>query len=113
MADRETREFTTPGGHIAVLKTYVTGREANELKSVLYGALKMSMGDAQSGNVQVGEVSGGFLLDQERKAMSLVLVSFDGTAENALERLLDLPQAEYDAVKAEVDKITNPTNPAN
>lgn len=111
MADRETREFTTPGGHTAVLKTYLTGREANELKSVLYGALKMSMGDAQSGNAHMGAISGDFLLEQERKAVSLVLASFDGSAENPLERLLDLPQTEYDAVKAEVDKITNPTNP--
>jgi len=113
MTERETKTITTPGGHSVVLKAYLTGREANELKSVMFSALKMNMEDAQSGKVNIGDVPGTFLVDQEQKAMSLLLVSFDGSAENALERLLDLPSAEYDAVKAEVDKITNPTSRGN
>jgi ABC-type uncharacterized transport system YnjBCD permease subunit len=46
MSERETKEFTTPGGHKVVLRTYLTGREAGELKSVMFSALKMNMEDA-------------------------------------------------------------------
>lgn len=111
--ERDTKIITTPAGHTVVLKSYLTGREANELKGVMFSALKMNIEDAQSGKINIGDVSGSFLVDQEQKAMSLVLVSLDGSADNALERLLDLPSSEYDAVKAEVDKITNPTSREN
>jgi hypothetical protein len=109
--ERETTTIMTPGGHAVVLKAYLTGREANELKAVMFSALKMNMEDAQSGKVNIGDVPGTFLVEQEQKAMSLLLVSLDGSTDNTLERLLDLPSTEYDAVKAEVDKITNPTTP--
>src|SRR3977135_3458364 len=109
MAERETKTIQTPGGHTIVLRTYLTGREANELKAVMYGAFKMNMDDAQSGKVGMEKVSGEFMIEQEKKAIGLLLVSLDGNTENALDCLLDLPQAEYDAVKQEVEKITNPT----
>jgi hypothetical protein len=113
MSERETKTFATPAAHSVVFKAYLTGREAQELKSVLFGALKVGIDDAQAGKVNIENMSGDFLLAQERKAMSLVLVSLDGNTENVLEQLLDLPSSEYDAVKAEVDKITNPTKPGN
>ena len=110
MAERETKEVTTPGGHTIVLRTYLTGREANELKAVMYGAFKMNMDDAQSGKVGMEKVSGEFMIEQEQKAIGILLVSLDGTTEDTLNRLLDLPQTDYDAVKEEVEKITNPTS---
>lgn len=109
--EREMKTVTTPGGHSVALKAYLTGRESQELKSVLFSSLKMGLDDAQTGKVNIENVSGEFLLAQEKKAIELLLVSLDGTSDNAIERLLDLPAAEYDAVKAEVDKITNPTKP--
>jgi hypothetical protein len=111
MSERETRELTTPGGHKVVLRTYLTGREANDLKSVMYGALKMNMEDAQSGKVNVSDVPGTFLVEQERKALGFLLVSIDGNSTTPLEALLDLPASEYEAVKTEVDQIQNPTKP--
>lgn len=109
--ERETREFVTPGGHKIVLRTYLTGREATELRSVMYGALKVNMEDAQSGKVNVGDVSGAFLVEQEKKVLRFLVVSVDGVTEEAADKLLDLPSTEYDAVKTEVDKIQNPTTP--
>src|SRR5450631_3106914 len=111
MSERETREFITPAGHKIVLRTYLTGREANELKGVMYAAFKMSMDDAQNGKVGMDKVSGEFMIEQEQKAIGLLLVSLDENTESVLDRLLDLPQADYDAAKEEVEKITNPTTP--
>jgi hypothetical protein len=109
MADRETREFITPGSRKVVLNAYLTGREANELKAVMFSALKMNMEDAQSGKVNVSDVPGSFLVDQERKALGFLLVSIDGQAENVVDKLLDLPSTEYEAVVKEVNAIQNPT----
>jgi hypothetical protein len=110
MADRETREITTPGGHKVVLNAYLTGREANELKAVMFSALKMNMEDAQSGKVNVGDVPGTFLMDQEKKALGFLLVSIDGETQDVVDKLLDFPSTEYDAVIKEVNAIQNPTS---
>jgi hypothetical protein len=40
-----------------------------------------------------------------------MIVSIDDDATAPLDRLLDLPSAEYDAVKKEIDLIQNPTTP--
>ena len=111
MSDRETKEFITPAGHKVALRTYLTGRESNELKSVMFSALKMNMEDAQSGKVNVSDVPGTFLAEQERKALDLLIVSIDGDTATPVDKLLDLPSGEYDAVVAEVNKIQNPTKP--
>jgi hypothetical protein len=111
MPERETREFTTPGGHKVVLRSYLTGREATELKAVMFSALKMNMEDAQSGKVNVSDVPGTFLVEQERKALGFLLVSVDGDTAPPVDKLLDLPSPEYEAVVKEVNAIQNPTTP--
>src|SRR3979490_989452 len=111
MSDRQTTTITTPGGHTVVLNAYLTGREASELKSVMFSALKMNMEDAQSGKVNVSDVPGTFLVEQEHKALGFLVVSVDGSTEAPVDKLLDLPSTEYEAVVKEVNTIQNPTTP--
>ena len=111
MSERATQPFITSGAHTIVLKSYLTGREANQLKALMYGAVKMSMEDAQSGKTKISEVSGAFLAEQEQKALELLVVSFDGSTENPIAKLLDLPSTEYEEVMEQVNKIQNPTTP--
>jgi len=112
MLERETKEITTPAGHRVVLRTYLTGREANELKAVMFSALKMNIEDAQSGKVNVSDVPGTFLIEQEKKALEFLLVSVDDeNTTDPLKKLLDLPSTEYEAVVKEVNMIQNPTTP--
>ena len=111
MSERETKEFITPGGRKIILRTYLTGRESNELKSVMFSALKMNMEDAQSGKVNVSDVPGTFLVEQERKALDILIVSIDGDTASPVDKLLDLPASEYEAVVKEVNAIQNPTKP--
>ena len=94
-----------------VLRTYLTGREATELKSVMYSAVKMNMADAQSGKVNVSNVSGAFMVEQERKALDLLVVSLDDDIASPVDRLLDLPSTELEAVVKECNSIQNPTTP--
>src|SRR5258708_30048084 len=105
MSERETKTITTPGGHTVVLRTYLTGREANELKAVMFSALKMNMEDAQSGKVNVSDVPGTFLVEQETKALGFLVVSVDCDANVPVDKLLDLPATESEAVVTEVNKI--------
>lgn len=108
---RPTKTITTPGGTIAVIKTYLTAREANQLKQVLYADIKMSMTDIGSGKTEVKDLPATVLLDQERKALEMLIVSLNTSAENIAERLLDLPAGEYDAIVAEVNQVTRPDFP--
>jgi|GEM_PF-5499229 len=111
MTDRETRMFITPNSHQILLHTYLTGREAAAIKSVMLSSLKMSMSDLESKKVDMGGFSGTMIEDQERKTLDFLIVSVDGDTDNPVEKFLDLPSAEYDAVLLEIEKIKNPTTP--
>jgi hypothetical protein len=108
---RETKEITTTGGHVVLLNAYLTGREANELKAVLFADLKMSVEDMQSGKVSAADIPASFIVKQEEKAIEMLVVSMDGISDNAAQKVLDLPSAEYDAVVKEINAIRNPTTP--
>ncbi len=109
---RETKECTTPGGHTVVINAYLTGREKSALDGAITAALKMTPPSDPTERTKMSEVSGAFYTEVEQKTMAYMIVSLDGDPDKALDRLLDLPAAEYDFVKKEVDTIVNPTTPA-
>ena len=111
MSERETKEIKTPGGHVVVLRTYLTGREAQELKAIIFSALKVGMDDAQSGKIGVNEVPATFLVEQEKKALGFLVVSVDGETNAAVDKLLEFPSTEYEMVLKEINAIQNPTTP--
>lgn len=104
MENRETRNVKTPGGgKELVLKTYLTARERNELRGVFLGEMKIeTAGDA--GKAEIKDLSGAALEKAERKLIELAVVSFDGSAENILDRLLDSTPDEYDFAVREANK---------
>jgi hypothetical protein len=105
---RETREFDTPGGHKVILRTYLTGKESNELKAIMYADLKIDASDAASGKVSLAEMPAEFMLKQEQKAMEFLVVSVDDNPDGALANLENLPEVDYNAVLSEVQKIRVP-----
>jgi len=111
MADRENTSLTTPAGNTFVLRAYLTGREAAEVKAIMLSSLKMTMSDLESKKVDMGGLSGEVLAQQERKTLEYLLVSVNGETENAVDKLLDLPSTEYDAVLKKIEEIKNPTTP--
>ena len=84
MAERETREFTTPGGHKVVLKTYLIAREFNPIADAK-DDLKNS--------------------EKTLKLAEVGIVTIDGSPENVSERLLDLPLSDYTAVVKELNQL--------
>lgn len=108
MNERETREFVTPAGNKVVLKTYLTGKESNDLKALMYAELKINASDAATGKVSLADMPAGFIIQQEQKAFQFLLVSINDNATDPLATLENLPEAEYNAVLAEVQKIRVP-----
>lgn len=111
MADRDTKEFTTPAGHKVVLRTYLTGKESNDLKAIMYADLKINASDASNGKVGLSDIPAAFMIAQEKKAMEYLIVSVDDNATSPVALLEEMPETEYAAVAAEVQKIRVPLAP--
>lgn len=93
---RETKEIEV-AGHKLVIKTYLTGRESNEVKAVLFKGIEIEAGAGDKPKVPLANI-----LPQELKTLELLVVSFDGIEQNVVEVIQDLPADAYDAVVAKV-----------
>ncbi len=100
--NRETKTIETSKGTKLVLNTYVTGREANVIKTEL---LKKAKINGETGVVDNSGISGDFILEQERKLLEAIVVSINESKEAIVEKLLDLPNGEYQEVVAAVNEI--------
>jgi len=111
MSERESKSIVTPGNHTVVLRTYLTGKESAALKAIMYEDLRINASDASSGKVSLADMPATFLISQENKALEYLLVSVDGETASPFEKLGDLPEVDYNAVLAEVQKIRVPLVP--
>jgi hypothetical protein len=100
--ERKTKTLQTPLGKELVLKEYVTARERNELRSILLGNMKF---DTEGKEIGQAELSGNTLELSERKMIEVIITSYDGSAENIADRLLDSTPEEYDFVVKEAMEI--------
>jgi hypothetical protein len=98
--ERETKKIKTPSGKEVELKTYLTAGERNELRAVFLSGMKLE------GGTQIKEIDGGVVDKAERKLLELAVVSYDGSAERIVERLLNELPEEYDFIVAEANKIS-------
>lgn len=97
-ATRETKEVKI-GEHVAVIKTYLTGREANEARAFLLTGMEVESGSTERPKIPLST-----LIPHERKVLEMLLVSFDASTEAPIEKLEDLPSSEYDLFVAEIKK---------
>lgn len=98
--NRPTKIITTPSGKEAVIKTYLTARERNEIRAVFLCKMKLN-----AASQRVEEVGGEALSDAEYTLIRLAVVSYDGSAENVLDRLLDGTPVDYDFIVKETNSI--------
>lgn len=104
MADRETVEFKTKSGeNTVVLHTYLTRRERRQIKNALFGGKEIAVDGKNdikaSVSMELTDVA-------EDKTFELMVVELNGSKENILERILELPDAEADQIKAKIDELT-------
>ena len=105
MEDRETKNITTPGNHIVVLKTYLTGREVNDIKRALFGAVSVERGE--DGKPVVPHYPLALALDREKKLLEYTVVSIDSATENAADKVQDLVSTDYKFVVGEAEKAVD------
>lgn len=103
MNERETRKIKTPSGREVILKEWITGREAKELRKVFLNAVELS---ASGTEIKSTNIKTSVIEEAENKALEMVVLSLDGDKENLIERLLDLPASDYQFIVAEVNKVT-------
>ena len=101
--ERETKEFTTPGGRKVTVKTYLTAREVNNVLRQIFGSQEVSTQDGAP-QAKLSMVVG---IERNIKLIEAAVVSLDGSADNLAERLQDLPAAEYTAILNEVKALAD------
>jgi hypothetical protein len=104
--ERETKELEI-AGHKLVVKTYATAREVGNIRQVY---LKNTNIDATGDKPTLGNINPANFLDLQQAIVLNILVSLDGSADNLLERCLDLRSDEYDAIVAALDQIVSKKN---
>lgn len=100
---RETKEFTTKGGTVIVHKTYLTGREMNEVQKVLLKNVTVDIKGA-SQSVQGFEASS--ITELNNKTIEMMVVSVNGISDKVIDTILDLPNEEYSEVIEKLNEIT-------
>jgi hypothetical protein len=104
--ERETKTFTTKGGHEIVHKTYVTGRESNEIQKVLLKDVKIEAGMGTKLSPFMSGFSAASITELNNKTIEILVVSVDGKKENVLDIVLDLPNTDYSEVVTALNEIT-------
>jgi hypothetical protein len=114
---KETVEVTTPVTDKKVtLRGYTTARISQEVEKVYLKGAKAS-GDTGTGKATI-EFDPALDIDASNKAIELMVISIEGQGEkSSLDYILnDLPEDDFNFIKAEVNRISRPlvkkTDPA-
>lgn len=99
--DRETKELTV-AGHTLVAKTYLTAREANTVQQTYFKGTKLEVVGDQP---KITEFNPAIQFDVGQELIRQAVVSLDGSPENIVDRCLDMPNEEYDAIVAALDGL--------
>ncbi len=96
----------TPLGKDLELKSKLTARDRNILRGVFLSQMTFN-----PETKHVGDVQGSLLEEGEKKYIEIVVLKYDGSAENIYDRLLNADPEEYDFVVSETSKIGKLTFP--
>ena len=99
---RELKVVETPSGIKVELKTYINGREFEEINDILYQQVNLSTGQTKVPNVNF---TGSFVKKQTYKKIELIIVSVDGSNDNILDKILELKREDYIFVIKEINKV--------
>jgi len=95
--DRPTRVIKTPIDGVEVkIKTYITGRETEQIDEIMYRQLKLSAGMTKESAAVNVEAS--FLTEQSHKLIELMVV------DKTLDEILDMKKEDYLFVLGEIGK---------
>jgi len=101
--DRETKELQI-AGHVVVAKTYLTAREAHAVQQTYFKGTKLEVIGDQP---KISEFNPAIQFEVGQEVIRQAVVSLDGSTENIVDRCLDLPSAQFDAIVAELDGLVS------
>ena len=104
--EKNTITVETPGGHTVELKKEMTGRDYRELSDTWMKDVIVEGTANDPKNMKATGMKGTVENEARQKAFELMVVSLDGSTENIVDRIYDLPLSEYDVIVEAVDKIT-------
>jgi hypothetical protein len=103
---QERVELTTPvTGTKVVLRGYITGRIKQEVTDLLLSDAEFTT-DAEGKSSPV-RFTNSSITKANNRAIELIVLEV-GERSDVLDAVLDLPEADYEAVKAKVDEIQRP-----
>lgn len=102
--ERPTREIDLPFTNgKAVVKEWITGREKEQIDSVIQGALGIKPN--ASGSIQFGEIPPDKIVASTHKAIEVIVQSVNGKTENVVDDILDLPVEDYNVVLTHIQEL--------
>ena len=101
--ERATKKIETTGGHEVVIKTYLTGREFNEIQAILIRDMKVSTAGKEA---RVEGFNPAAVEESNKKLLELAIVSVDGVRENCADIILDFPYTETQEVMDALEEIS-------
>lgn len=84
--------------------SYLTGREAEFIQEELTLAAKPTLNERHG--IQFGEFTRQLINAGKHALINMAVKEFDGSSENILDRLLDLPDADYEFVIDALNEIS-------
>ena len=98
---RETKIIEV-GVHKVEIKTYLTGKEANDIKRAMFAGISVNSEDMKGHNLTL-DIS----VTRERELVAAGCVSLDGVEGDILNKIENLPVNEYRQVVTELEHIVN------
>lgn len=106
--ERENKEIVTPVGQQKIrIKAWLTARERRNIRSVLLEGVEFSTKEGDVENpVSNYKMNASSMDKMQDKTLETVIMDINGSAENVLETVLDMREADYNFIIKEIDKVT-------
>lgn len=99
----ETKVLALPTGGAALLKTFLTGREARALRNVYLKNADIGLAGTAA---EIKGITGALVEEEENLAIKTVVLEINGNKENVLEDALSLRDVDYNALLEAVREVT-------
>lgn len=103
--ERATKVIETPTDkHKIEVKTWISGGEMEQIQGVWLEGMEMQVGEEVK-----PKLKGSQLTKANHKLIELLVVKFDDSADDVLNKVLEMKNEDYQFLVSALNEITNPT----
>ena len=104
--ERTTKTTKLPLSNLEVVYySYITAGEKQQITEIMTSGMSADI----TGSVK-GEIPLSLVYKSNDKALELLVKSLNGSTENVLSQIKDLPSSDYDLLLTEINDVTNNTD---